>query len=450
MRRFRPIPLAIAVALLSPLLPFLTLFAQDDTTTPPPAPILSAPVISGFAVMGNETTKSELILREISMKVGDTIDVAEIEYAKSRIYSMGLFNRVDISWPPLDSTILLIEVDERWYLYPVLILNIVDRNWDNWNFGLGMKHENLRGRNEKLFVGGALGYNPWASISYGNPWIMGDSHDSWFSETSFGYSSVENKSLASRGVGPNFREIHYSGFQTMGRRFSPYHSAWLSGGYSYIEVTENRSGRTISPEGIDRYVTLSLGAKHDTRNLTEYPTSGLYGGAAIAKKGLGIGDVDMMAYVMDLRYYQLLYGELSFGVRALAQLSSGPSIPNYEHFYFGFSERIRGHFETEREGENLFGAFAELRIPIIPRIYLHVPEVPIKQFRTWKLGLYAALFFDSGTVWNKRDRPFAATIPYGYGAGLHFLLPYGKVFRIDRAFDASGRGEWVFDVGTSF
>lgn len=215
-------------------------------------------------------------------------------------------------------------------------------------------------------------------------------------------------------------------------------------------MTENRTGRTLSPLGIDRYLSFSLGAKHDTRNLTEYATSGIFGGAAIAKKGIGFGDVDMMAYAVDLRIYQPLYEELSLALRAFTQLSSGPAIPNYEHFFFGFSERQRGHFEEEREGENLAGFFAELRIPIVPRFYLHVPEIPIKQFRTWKLGLFAALFFDSGIVWNKPDRPLRGRIPRGYGAGLHFLLPYGKVLRIDRAWNENGRGEWVVDVGASF
>ncbi len=422
--------------------------AQEDGQPLPPAP---APVINGFAVLGNETTRPEIILRELSLRVGDTIDTEAIEFAKSRIYSLGLFNRVDISWPPLDSTILLIEVDERWFLYPVPIIDLVDHDWDKWNFGLGVKHENLRGRNEKLFVGGALGYNPWASISYGNPWVFGeDGRSAFFSETSLGYSSVANKSATSRGEGPNFREIHFAGFQTIGKRFSPYHSAWLSAGYSYIEVTDKREGRTLSPGGIDRYLTISVGAKHDTRNLAEYPTSGIYAGAAIAKKGVGVGDVDMVAYAVDLRFYTPLYKSVSLAVRTLTQLSSGPAIPNYEHFYYGYSERQRGHFEEEREGEDLFGAFAELRIPIVPQVYLYVPEVPIKQFRTWKLGLYGALFFDSGIVWNRDDRPFTGKIPHGYGAGLHFLLPYGTVFRIDRAWNESGRGEWIFDVGASF
>jgi outer membrane protein assembly factor BamA len=420
------------------------LFGQDDTTTSTGR----APVISGFAVFGNKVTQPETILREITLQVGDTIDLEEIEFAKSRIYSLGLFNRVDITWPPMDSTILLVEVDERWFLYPVPLFGIVDRNWDHWYYGMGVKHENFRGRNEKIFAGFVLGYNPWVSLSYSNPWIFGD--DQLFTETGFAWSKVVNKSMESRGEGPNFDEIHYSVAQMLGKRLDTYRSIWLHAAYNYIEVTENRTGRTINDQGVDRYLSLGFGASHDTRNLREYPTSGIYGTLYVAKKGFGIGFVDMMTYQADVRIYKPLYKNLSLAMRAFTRLSSGPSIPNYEHHFLGFSERIRGHFFDEIEGENSMGAFVELRIPIVPNLYIHVPQMPIRQFATWKLGLYAALFGDIGTVWDKDERPEFADMPRGYGAGLHFLLPYGIVFRIDRAWAENRAGQWVFDVGVAF
>ncbi|PLX31997.1 MAG: hypothetical protein C0600_04105 [Ignavibacteria bacterium] len=412
------------------------------------APVGRAPVISGFAIFGNTLTKPEIIMREITLQVGDTIDLEKIEYAKSRIYSLDLFNRVEISWPPLDSTILLIEVDERWYLYPVPLFGIVERNWDHWYYGLGIKHENFRGRNEKIFAGFVLGYNPWVSLNYSNPWIFGDNE--LFTETGFAWSKVVNKSMQSRGEGPNFDEIHYAIAETFGKRLDPYHSIWLHSSFRYVEVTEKRTGRTLAPGGIDRYVSVGFGASHDTRNLKEYPTRGIYSTAYIAKKGFGIGEVDMISYAADVRTYNPIYKELSLAVRAFARLSSGPAIPNYEHHFFGFSERIRGHFHEEIEGENSAGASAELRIPVVPHFYIHIPQVPIRQFATWKLGLYAALFADLGAVWDKDERPVWESTRRGYGAGLHFLFPYGIVFRIDRAWDDRGRPEWVLDIGASF
>ena len=407
-----------------------------------------APVISAFAVIGNEVTQPEIIVRELPMDVGDTIDLEQIEFAKSRVYSLGLFTRVDISWPELDSTTLIIEVQERWYLYPVPMAGIVDRNWDHWYFGLGVKHDNFRGWNEKIFAGFVLGYNPWVSLSYGNPWILGDAQ--FFTTTGFLWSQVENKSQESRGQGPNFDEIHYGISETFGKRIDAYHSVWSFLAYNYLEVTENRSGRTLDPSGIDRYLSIGFGASHDTRNLQEYPTSGIFSSATITKKGFGIGAVDMVAYSLDMRMYQPVFNDVSLGMRFFTRLSSGPSIPNYAHHFFGFSERIRGHFHRELEGENAAGAFAELRIPILRDYYITVPQVPIRQFATWKLGLYAAVFGDIGTVWNRHERPLVADRPHGYGAGLHFLFPYGVVLRIDRAWSERGVGEWIIDAGTSF
>jgi len=417
---------------------------RASTQTKPPR----APVISAFAVIGNEVTQPEIIVRELPMEVGDTIDLEEIEFAKSRIYSLGLFTRVDISWPPLDSTTLIIEVEERWYLYPVPMAGIVERDWEHWYFGLGVKHDNFRGWNEKIFAGFVLGYNPWVSLSYSNPWILGD--DQFFTTTGFSWSRVENKSQESRGEGPNFDEIHYAVSEMFGKRLDAYHSVWSFLAYNYIEVTENRTGRTLDPSGIDRFLSVGFGAAHDTRNLQEYPTSGIYSSATITKKGFGIGEVDMVSYSLDMRAYQPVYRDVSLGVRFFTRLSSGPAIPNYAHHFFGFSERIRGHFHRELEGENSAAAFAELRIPIVKELYITVPEVPIRQFATWKLGFYAALFADIGTVWDRHDRPADTDLPRGYGAGLHFLFPYGVVLRLDRAWNEYGVGEWIIDVGASF
>ena len=271
------------------------------------------PVITGFAVFGNTVTKPEIIVRELPMEVGDTINLEQIAFARSRIYSLGLFNRVEISWPPMDSTILLIEVDERWFLYPVPMAGIVDRNWDHWYYGLGVKHENFRGRNEKIFAGFVLGYNPWVSLSYANPWIPGD--DQFFTQTDFAWSRVVNKSRESRGEGPNFDEIHYAVSEMFGKRFDAYHSVWSFLSFRYVEVTENRTGRTLDPAGIDRYLTIGFGASHDTRNLQEYPTSGIYSTASVSRKGFGIGLVDMVSYALDLRLYRPLLHDISLGMR---------------------------------------------------------------------------------------------------------------------------------------
>src|SRR4030095_8782022 len=46
--------------------------------------------------------------------------------------------------------------------------------------------------------------------------------------------------------------------------------------YSYLKVSTYAPGRTLSPDGIDRYLTLGPGVQYDSRNIIEYATRGDY------------------------------------------------------------------------------------------------------------------------------------------------------------------------------
>lgn len=406
-------------------------------------------IVAGIAVHGNKVTRPEIVLREMTLHVGDTVSQEEIEYSQTRIYSLGLFNRVEIFAPPMDSTILVVEVHERWYVYPVPVLTIVNHDLSKWQYGLGITHQNFRGWNEKLFAGFAAGYNPWWSLSYSTPWVFGDGR--YFAGASLRYDRIENKSILSRGDGPNFDERHYSGGGTAGLRMDKFRSVWLNAGYSYVDVTDPAAGRTASPEGIDRFLFAGIGAKHDTRDLAEYPTDGIFGTVSITKKGIGFGAVDFVSYTVDARMYRpVLRKGPSIGVRVFTRLCSGPAIPNYEHAFFGYGERLRGHFSRQVEGDNIAGASVEVRVPVIPAFYVSVPQMPIEQFAVWKFALYAALFADAGTTWYKRQRPEWGNLPSGFGGGIHVLLPYSAVLRFERAWNERGAGEWILDIGASF
>lgn len=408
----------------------------------------NAPVIGTIIIAGNKITKEDIILRELTFAVGDTVSEEQIEYCKNRVYSLGLFNKVDMRYAPVDTTVLLITVNERWYIYPVPMVGIVDRDFAKWFYGLGVKHENTFGRSEKLFGGFVLGYNPWAKIDYSDPWILGSLQ--MFSSIAVSYSRVENKSVVSRREGPNFCETHYNISQTIGKRYDQYHKTWFSLGLTYLEVSDKQIGRTSSPQGIDRYIQAGIGANHDTRDFREYPSAGVYGVIGYTKYGFGESDVDYSSLYLDVRKYTPLVADISFAVRTFTTITFGPNMPNYNHFFFGYGERIRGHFHDKMEGENIFGASAELRFPIIKSWYVTVPDIPIPQFATWRFGLYAAVFADAGRLWNKHQPLTWNNMPSGYGAGLHFLFPYSIVLRFDYALNELGHGEFIFDLGASF
>ncbi len=407
------------------------------------------PVLGSIVVLGNRTTDAEVILRELTVHVGDTLTREQLEYSRTRIYSLGLFNRVDMTYPPLDTTVLIISVEERWYLFPVPVLGLVDKDWRKVYYGLGLVHFNLAGRGQKFFAGFALGYDPWVAVSYRDPWILGRLE--MFSESEIRYSRVRNKSLLSRGDEENFDEIHYGLSQVLGKRFTPFFSAWIDLGFDYVEVTSRRNGRTLSGSGIDRYASVGVGAVFDTRNLKEYPTYGSYSSLMLRKYGLFFGVLDHVVASVDFRKYVEFSNFLSFGVRGFSAMSIGPRVPNYLHMYYGYSNRLRGHFYRIQEGENIFGVAVETRIPIVKEEYLvlNVPFLP-PQFSTLRLGLYAAVFANAGTTWNRGDKIDLRHLPAGYGAGLHLLLPYGHVLRAEGAVDEKGSGELYLVLGASF
>ena len=93
-------------------------------------------IINNLEISGNKKTKSDLILREMDFKVNDTIHIASVserfEKNEKLLMNTGLFNLVKINiknWNENAQSIdLTIEVVESWYIFPLPIFNLADRN----------------------------------------------------------------------------------------------------------------------------------------------------------------------------------------------------------------------------------------------------------------------------------------------------------------------------------
>jgi len=401
-------------------------------------------------VVGNKVTKDYIILREMELKPGVKISEESVEFDKSRIYSLELFTRVDIYLGTIsgNKATLIVDVSERWFLFPFPILGIKDRDWSKIYYGLGVYHTNFRGRNERISFSFALGYDPWVRAAYQNPVL--DKEANLFLETEFKYSKAKNKSLVSQQSGPNFDEIYYGGSVAFGKRLSLYHVIWANAGYQVLQVSENSAGRTISPDGRDNSLILGIGASYDTRDLREYTQQGTYATVSWNKHGVGESVVDYARFSADFRRFIPIYFNTTVAWRLFTSIASGPIIPNYGHAYFGYSERIRGHFNEISEGDNVFGGSLELRVPVIKPGYLVWENAPYSEIAVLRYGLFFSVFTDVGTTWYKEENPLKKKLTSGYGVGLNFLLPYSVVLRIEYAVDEHFKGQFIFDAIASF
>jgi outer membrane protein assembly factor BamA len=219
-------------------------------------------------------------------------------------------------------------------------------------------------------------------------------------------------------------------------------------GYELVDIPENHAGQAISPDGIDAFPVAGLGYMFDTRDLREYPSAGHFVRLSVTKIGWPSKRLDLIRYAADVRQFTPFPFGTTFVVRLFTDCVAGSRTPSYNRVFFGYGERIRGHFKEVMEGESQFGAVAELRCPLLSPRYFTAGFAP-KEFGLWRFGISAAVFADAGTVWFRGQPVALNAFAKGYGGGLHFLLPYSVVLRTEVAWNEARRSQFIIDVGTS-
>lgn len=402
--------------------------------------------------VGNELTKYYIIEQEMSLQKDSLITHAAVQYDVNRIYGLRLFTKVDINVVPdsADIATVVVSVHERWYFYPFPVLGIKDRDFRKIYYGAGLAHNNVAGRNVQLYGSFGVGYDPFISVTYINP-LVDIENRIFFSARAY-YTEQRNRSLVSIATAPNFDEIRSGGLIGVGKRFSLFTTVSISIEYLNIRVTDVKAGRTLSSSGRDEFFSLHAGYVYDSRDLREYPRDGSYLSFGVSKHGVFENDVDYQRYNVDLRRYLPLTSEWSLSGRSFASLAGGGSVPNYGHVFFGYFERIRGHFNTVLEGDQIFGSTIEVHYELVSPRYLHLGFIPFDQFKDIRYAVYLAGFNDAGTTWYRNDPLAINTFKAGYGAGIHFHLAYSAVARIEYGIPYGfpvTKGEIILDLGAA-
>ena len=126
--------------------------------------------LKNIQIKGNNITKEDIIMREVVI-ISNTFyeykDLKEaIKSTKNNLINLKLFNFVEIEeLTNSDTTNIIINLTERWYIWPYPILEISERNFNSWwrefssnnytdfsrlNYGIFLNWENFRGKNESL------------------------------------------------------------------------------------------------------------------------------------------------------------------------------------------------------------------------------------------------------------------------------------------------------------
>lgn len=394
-----------------------------------------------------------MILRELTIGVGDTLTPFIASYDRERIYSLRIFNEVKlIPFEYEDKNYLLISVEESWYIYPVPLFILKDKDWNKLSYGFALSWLNFRGRNERITGFATFGYDPSFGFTYFNPNLAYNQNLNF--QTNLAYTNVTNRSVQAENLyGSQFEQETFVSRLQFGKRFGNYHWLYLNSGFDYIETPFYIEGINASNSRIDRTLISGLSYVYDTRDLTLYATEGLYSLINIEYKGFGIDDISYYVADLDFREYRKIADTFTAKWRVSVRHTGGKLVPYYDYSYIGYSNRVRGYFYgDEQEGNDSFIGSLEFDYPIINETRIDLYFIPLlpRSLLSYRFSLIGELFADTGATRDEGDPWTIRSFDSGYGTGLSFLiLPY-FICRVEFAINDNARTEWIFDLGASF
>ena len=413
--------------------------------------IMQEMTIERIILIGNEKTKDEVILREMQLQEGGRFNLEYLENDVKRLYNLGLFNRVDVVPAPLSSSKinLVFEFEEGFYFLPIPQGGIKEGSLKKIWGGVNFLWKNFRGRNETMNMSFGVGYEPFISVSYLNPWIFGNSH--YFFQTSFRYSRTYPRSVGnadSTGVIFNKNEVptyimnDMMGDIRIGKYFGKNTSVSALLQFNSIYTSEYQPGRTVSQDGLDVFPTAGLDFTYDTRDYSKFATYGSYYYLKLSRSGLFHKDIDLNKFRFDLRRFIPIKLTNDYALVLSGRINSvlsfgGGEIPVYLKESIGYDNLIRGWDNFVLMGEDKLLGSLELRIPLLKPFYVKgsdhfiIRKVPLANKFSYRYGVYATLFFDLGGVWGRKEQIYDSQFKNGFGAGLNLLLPFDFVARVD-------------------
>ena len=398
--------------------------------------------ISQIVIIGNDVTDENVILRELVVKKGGAANDSLILESKKRLQNLLLFNRVELTLLPQENNfILLIEVTERLYIYPLPIFTLHDRDWEKISYGLSLSHLNFRGQNEKLRTAIWFGYRSGYGISYSDQWAGDSLHLTTFFD--LGRYILEHRTLG-------FEERHVASSAAVGKWWNYNFKSELLLLFDHLNVDDVIADSLHSKKSSEDIWGLRLYLRYDTRDLYAYPSSGWLNLLQVTKYGIFQEFNNYWKLYLDVRNY-LDLGLFTLATRVNQDYLFG-QIPIYRSNYLGFSERIRGHFFDIYQGNHVHTGSIELRFPIMPVQYFSFDSmiIPDAYLRNLKFGINAGIFIDTGITWSKSQEYSISNFHTGFGAGLHFRIPYVEVLRLDYGFNKDFEGQIIFEIGSSF
>ncbi len=452
----------------------------EETYLPDSIPYI---IVDKISFVGNKKTKEVILRRELGIKKNDTLltdDLRErLLLEKNKIFNTDLFITVDVQLaittpsPYYEIKFLL---KERWYLFPVIVFELADRNFNEWwrdrgadlsrtNYGIRFVKRNVRGRNETVEALIQRGFTEKYEFFYTFPYL--DKKQLYGLEYKISYS--EEKAIAFRTFDnvldfvPRSEDVLRERFYTsirLRRRdgFYKFHFLELRYENNSIADTIARLNPNYYLDGkqTQQFLRAKYEFLYDRRDVTYYPLKGHFARFSSTKFGVfSRSDIDMLTFTAEYDHYfpvtQKLFGEVGFTGRLLFQNKQ----PYAQAQGLGYGDNfIRGYQFYVIDGQHYVLGQGALKWELL-NLRKTLRFIPIKEFQTVPLAVYFRMYADAGYIEDNifqevTNNQLANQWLYGAGMGLDIVSFYNLVIQLDFGINALAETGFFVNISGTF
>ncbi len=466
-------------------------FEESDQDTVSMAPITVAVdsnshrllQVDRVIIVGNKVTRRRIIERELSLKPGDTIRARSLEptltWDKNKIYNLRLFNTVSVRALDMgnDHIDILVELTERWYIFPVPIFELSDRNFNEWwnnynhdltriNYGVRIYKNNFRGRNESLRLTAQFGFYRKFDLQYRIPNLDRTQKHG----LTFGFDFGAPRNLAYQTVDHRLEFLRkdkviresIGGSVTYSYRKTFFETHSFSYSYRNSEVIDTIL--TLNPnyyngrKPTQKFSMLSYYFVSEHRDVVMYPLRGYQFTGYISKSGiLPNEDVDQLELNLTYAYHKPVGQHYFFSNFSSVFWSTPYSQPYSVYDALGYRNLIiRGFENYVVEGPVFALNKTTFKRKIFGRSWT-IDKMPIEQFNYFPLAVYIKAFADFGYVQNydyyqekALNTRLSNRLLAGAGVGLDFVTVYDLVVRMEYTFTQDQKGGFFLNARKEF
>jgi outer membrane protein assembly factor BamA len=448
-------------------------------------------IVKSILVEGNVKTKTRIITRELTFTIGDTIPLSKfgklLEDNRLRVMNTNLFSVVQLNvkdWKsgslPIDEVNIVITIIENFFIYPVPIFGLADRNFNVWwkeqnhdfsraNYGISLMHINTTGQRDPFSLTAQFGYTPRVGLSYELPFINKKQTVGLFFSGNYGVNrelavfTEKNKLVFYKN--PD-KSIYQNIGITVGATITPgllnRHVVSLSYSQQSIDtaVVNRNQDYYLENRNQQRYFLLGYSFSNDTRDMRPYPLKGHLASVNILKSGLLPSD-DVNALQVNLRWSQFgkIAPRLSYETVAKTRFSliQGNQPYTFTHGLGYGADYMRGYEYYVVDGQNFGLLKNSLHFEIFDKTFdltKYLPWKMLQGFWSLPLKLYVSGNYDAGYAQSSAklatNNFLDNRVLYSGGVGIDIVAYYSWVWQIQYSWNDLGEKGVFFHYKAGF